>query len=333
MLKIRSLLRYLFSFFGIWRFVHWLRRTKFLTFLFYRNWQRQIYIIRERERERIKLPVVNFFLSHRCNLKCEYCEYFNPFRIKIPSKEELLDSIDVWSKRIEPKLIVLAGGEPLLNPDYEEIVIATRKAWQDAVIDIISNGVLVPKVRDEFLATMAEQNIGFTISRHLKTEQYTNNLNRSIQRFKIFGVRYDIVESFDAWVACHELDNNGVPKPSKSNPQLAWSQCLPKYCTSINGHELHRCSTLMNIRLAVQEGVLSSIWNEFATHEGVSVDQPLEEIMKYLKSGVMKECRVCPDKIIGVPSRQMQPDELKVYKLILSGQTNDSNDENIQCAG
>jgi organic radical activating enzyme len=278
------------------------------------------------------LPMIQIFLSYSCCLKCEYCEYFNPFRSVIPPKDELLDSIKVWSKRIDPKLIVLSGGEPLLNPDYEEIILATRKAWSNANIDIISNGVLIPKVRDEFLVTMAKQKIGFRVSRHLKTEQYTESLNKTIKRFEKFGIKYDIIESFDAWVACHELDEQGVPKPSKSNPQVAWSQCLSKYCTSINGHELHRCSTLLNIRLAFKEGILSSIWNNAATHEGISIDQPVEKLLKYMRGGVMKECSVCPEKIIGVPARQMRLDELQIFKQILSGQINNSNNENTKCA-
>jgi organic radical activating enzyme len=322
MRKIRPLLRLLFSFLGIWKLVHQFRRIRFVVVLSYWNWQRQIYITRE---EKLVLPDINFFLSHRCCLKCEYCSYFNPFRSKIPPKEELLDSIEAWSKRIEPKSITLGGGEPLLNPDYEEIVLAARKSWPSAIIDIISNGILIPKVRDEFLIIMSEQKIGIKISRHLKTKQYIESLNKSIQRFKKFGVNYNIIESFDAWITCHELDDRGVPKPSQSNPYVAWSQCLSKYCTSINGRELYRCSILMHIRLAVQEGILSSEWNSAATHEGISVNQPMEKLLKYMKGGVMKECSVCPSKIIGVPARQMRSDELQELKLILSGQVNDSD--------
>jgi hypothetical protein len=311
----------------IWKYITLIRRTNLIVYLRHKFWLHQIYIDKQRK---LVLPVINFFLSHKCNLKCEYCEYFNPFRTKIPSKEELLDSIEVWSTKIEPQKIIIGGGEPLLNPDYKEIVLATRKAWKNAIIDIISNGLLIPKIHDEFLVTMAKQKIGFKVSRHLKTEQYTENLNKSIQRFKKFGVDYEIMESFDAWVACHELDNYGVPKPSKSNPQKAWLQCLSKYCISINGHELHRCSTLMNIRLALKEGVLSPAWSHAATHEGISVDQPIENLLKYMKDGFMKECSICPDKIISVPARQMRPDELQIYKQILSGQINDPNNKGIQ---
>jgi organic radical activating enzyme len=327
---IRVFLRNLFCITKTWKYVTIIRRTNLVAYLKHHFLLRQIYINKQ---GKLALPVINFFLSHKCNLKCEYCEYFNPFRNKIPSKEELLNSIEVWSKKIEPQRIIIGGGEPLLNPDYEEIVLATRKTWKNAVIDIISNGLLILKVRDSFLVTMAEQKIGFRISRHLKTEQYTENLNKSIQRFKKLGIDYEIIESFDAWVTCHELDDYSVPKPSKSNPQTAWSQCLAKYCTSINGRELYRCSTLMNIRLAVKEGVLSSIWNNAVTHEGISVNQSVKKLLEYMKNGVMKECSVCPDKIVSVPSRQMRSDELQIYKQILSGQINNSNNENTRSAG
>jgi hypothetical protein len=38
----------------------------------------------------------------------------------------------------------------------------------------------------------------------------------------------------------------------------------------------------MNIRLAVEEGVLSSIWNNAVTHEGISVNQSVKKLSRIL---------------------------------------------------
>jgi organic radical activating enzyme len=305
---IRIFLRNIFCLLKLWVVVGRIRRFKPICYVRHQYWLKKIFINKQ---NKLVLPSINYFISYQCNLKCEYCSYFNPFRNGILPKNSLIDSFQIWAERLQPENVVLGGGEPLLNPDYEEIALSASKIWKDSKIIIITNGILLSKVSDKFLRTIAGQKIEFRISRHLNTDNYNTNIKNAIKRFKKYGIVYEIVESFDAWSALYEINENGIPYPSNSDPKKAWNECFSKYCTCIIGRNLYRCSIQANVKLAIQEGILASNWSQASEHQGISVDHPVEKILSYLREGVMPACTICPEKIASVTAQQISPEKLK----------------------
>lgn len=95
-------------------------------------------------------------LAEHCNLNCKYCDHFSPI-----AKEKFLDVNDYardcarLSKLFggEAGWIHLMGGEPLLHPDVEKIMEITREAFPIGRIQIVTNGILLPKMPESFWAT------------------------------------------------------------------------------------------------------------------------------------------------------------------------------------
>lgn len=87
--------------------------------------------------------IVILHITSRCNLRCGYCfgQYFaqksNDF-----TTEELVNLIDDLGK-LGTRYINLAGGEPLLRSDLEQLIEQVKKNHSECGIN--TNGILVPK--------------------------------------------------------------------------------------------------------------------------------------------------------------------------------------------
>jgi Fe-coproporphyrin III synthase len=66
-----------------------------------------------------RLPLVTLLLSERCNSRCITCDYWRHGRaeLDLQSVRRLLPSLE----RLETEVVLISGGEPLLNPEWEEI--------------------------------------------------------------------------------------------------------------------------------------------------------------------------------------------------------------------
>ena len=285
----------------------WLRRTDVGYHILYHFWLRKTRVNRQ---GKIILPHISYLITNGCNLKCEYCSNFNPYRKGIVPTEELLSSFQSWSKKIVPNRMHIAGGEPFLHPACEEIVLAARAAWPKTNINILTNGVLLPRLKDAFLEKLCTSRIQVVVSKHLTNQKYMQDINRSLARLAEFSVDFRVLEAGDMWIAPYKLDADNVPRPAKSNPKKAWRECWSKYCTNIVGSHLFKCTLLSTARQSVVEGSLGDDWKRVLSHEGISVNEPVESILQYLRSRSVKECSVCPEKYEFVPARQIPKETL-----------------------
>src|SRR6202161_4052657 len=66
-----------------------------------------------------RLPLVTLYLSERCNSRCVTCDYWRHGRadMTLESVRRLLPSL----ARLQTRVVLLSGGEPLLNPQWEDI--------------------------------------------------------------------------------------------------------------------------------------------------------------------------------------------------------------------
>jgi MoaA/NifB/PqqE/SkfB family radical SAM enzyme len=78
-----------------------------------------------------RLPLVTLYLTERCNSRCVTCDYWRHGRVDmtLEAVQGLLPSLT----RLETRVVLLSGGEPLLNPEWEHMAQALRdvglKVW------------------------------------------------------------------------------------------------------------------------------------------------------------------------------------------------------------
>ena len=78
-----------------------------------------------------KLPLVTLYITERCNSRCVTCDYWRHGRddMDLAAVTSLLPSL----ARLSTQMVLLSGGEPLLNPEWQAIAQTLRsnglKVW------------------------------------------------------------------------------------------------------------------------------------------------------------------------------------------------------------
>src|ERR1700735_4814843 len=88
-----------------------------------------------------RLPLVTLYLTERCNSRCVTCDYWRHGRadMTFDAVQRLLPNL----AQLKTRVVLLSGGEPLLNPDWERSARALRdsgiKVW------LLSSGLSLAK--------------------------------------------------------------------------------------------------------------------------------------------------------------------------------------------
>ena len=113
------------------------------------------------------LPYLEIHVADQCNLNCKGCEHYSglvnkaifhsPERIKadLQRLHSLID--DIYRIRI-------LGGEPLLNEKICTIMMYVREVYPESDINIVTNGLLLKNMNDNFFDTCRENNVSLYIS-------------------------------------------------------------------------------------------------------------------------------------------------------------------------
>lgn len=149
------------------------------------------------------------YLEHHivdhCNLKCAGCSHFSC--LAEPWFEDIQDftrDFDVLAQKTNQNVgcIRLMGGEPLLHPNYKEFLIIARQLFPYSNIQIVTNGILLPKYHDELVSICNNNNIQICISNY----GLNINLNELLKDFKykriddknhLYNISFNLQGCFD----------------------------------------------------------------------------------------------------------------------------------------
>lgn len=78
-----------------------------------------------------RLPLLILYLSERCNSRCVSCDYWRHGQVDMTF--ETMARVLPHLRKLQTQVVLLSGGEPLLNPDWEKIARLLRdhglKLW------------------------------------------------------------------------------------------------------------------------------------------------------------------------------------------------------------
>lgn len=88
-----------------------------------------------------RLPLVTLYLTDRCNSRCVTCDYWRHGRddMTLESVARLLPSL----RQLRTQVVLISGGEPLLNPEWAPIAEALRSNGQQ--IWLLTSGLSLTK--------------------------------------------------------------------------------------------------------------------------------------------------------------------------------------------
>ncbi len=119
----------------------------------------------------LKQGVLNFEVNlvEHCNLNCQSCNHFSPLAEK---KFLNCEQIELDLKQINKLLgsnigkVMLLGGEPLLHPRLHDLLKIFRGLLPEASIDVVTNGLLIPKMNKEFWELVNNLQIGLSVTKY-----------------------------------------------------------------------------------------------------------------------------------------------------------------------
>ena len=139
-----------------------------------------------------RIPQLQFLLTTRCSLRCKNCNAYMPWFGESRghahhdiSPEDFRRHLERLSTAVTGiRRFILIGGEPLLHPRLAELVQIALASPLVSVVEIITNGTLVPRPDVLEVLTRARDRVYFHIS--------NNMANSALAALKAHGIPYQM---------------------------------------------------------------------------------------------------------------------------------------------
>ncbi len=193
-----------------------------------------------------RLEYLELHLADQCNLNCKGCAHFS----NIVREERYADIKDYCRDltRLQELFwgigkLRLLGGEPLLNPALPEFVEASREAFPDADIRVVSNGLLLREDMTELLESMHRNRVGFDISLYPPTSHLMGKIAGICRNAGVKLFATPPVEEFYA----------GLVADGSSDPAAAYRNCPARHCTFLGNGVISACARPQLIHYYLEE--------------------------------------------------------------------------------
>lgn len=202
--------------------------------------------LKTRQIRTMKLPILSFevHLTEHCNLNCKGCDHF------CPVAEPAFTDLSVFTKDFqrlselfagEAREIHLLGGEPLLNPDIEQFCQIARENFPRAVIDIVTNGLLLCQMPDSFWFCCKENRIGIRPTKYPVNVDYSG----AEKKAHAFGVDYVY---FNDSKQLKTMTHNRYDLDGLQDPRQSFADCSrANKCIYLADGKLYTCTFIPNI--------------------------------------------------------------------------------------
>lgn len=168
-----------------------------------------------------------------CNLNCRGCSHFSniyghrdkvPFDIFCRDLQKIADNIEIYS-------FLLLGGEPLLEDKINDYMRTARKILPRTIIQITTNGLLIPKQTKEFFECCRENDIRIIISAYKPTLRLKDKIIEILEENQISYIIRENREEFSK-----NIDLSGM-----ADQDLAVRQCRESGCHFFRYGKLYKC--------------------------------------------------------------------------------------------
>jgi len=235
-------------------------------------------------------------ISLACNLKCEYCSHFGRYAQGIVPFDDLSFWYKSWNHKILPGSIRIMGGEPLLHPALVEIFRMTKNDWIGSRVELITNGLLIPKMTGEFFTSIRENEVSVTVSRHFDDPEYNRLFQPGIDLLRSHGIEPNISQSNWFWTKYYQLNEQGMAVPFQSDPEKAWQNCFVKLnCMTLHDNKLYRCPQLACAAYARKNNRIPKDWDIVLGYPALTPECSHEGLEEFVQHKACPQCSICPE--------------------------------------
>lgn len=231
---------------------------------------------------------IEFNLTDYCNLNCKGCTHYSPIA---PAEFQKLESLEREMRHLAGiknadiiKEVYLIGGETLLYPHLNKAIEYASKYFPDKKISIFTNGLLLPKMDEEFWTLCRRGNCTIALTRYPIKFDYDKMENLCREKgvnVEVFGDRGE--------------DNSFFRLPldpgKRQRGRLRHFQCMSFGCLTIDGGKIFPCSQAACVGHLNRRFGSNFRWEE-GDYLEVEKIKDAREILK-LRNRPVPFCRYC----------------------------------------
>lgn len=185
-----------------------------------------------------KKPFLQIHLAEHCNLNCKGCAHFSPI-----AAHHTISPVELERtyKRLKPYLktwfcrLELMGGEPLLHGQLDEIIYMTRRYYSDFEVRLVTNGLKLLNMEQNFYEACAANDIIICISVYPIELDY----ERIKRKLSAYGIRYIFYGEYKGSKSffSYKLNLRG-----NSDPLESFSNCrYSGHCVQVRDDKIYPC--------------------------------------------------------------------------------------------
>lgn len=251
-----------------------------------------------------KIKRMDLNIAYACNLACKGCISLSDFPRKgVDSYESIVESCKTWSNLLEPEVITIFGGEPLIHPRLLDVLFIIREHWPKCIIRLITNGYLLKKYDPTAWLKFGKFEMQISIHRHDHEGIITKEIKRILSATSGWKPEYprgthtqlgfrkgDVLiykSKFKDFVMPYKIDK-GKPVPFKSDPAKAHSICGSPDTPILYKNKLYKCAPIANLLDVADPATYK--------YQGLTVKDDLEKFVSDINKPE-SICSMCPENI------------------------------------
>jgi organic radical activating enzyme len=169
-------------------------------------------------------------IVEHCNLRCRGCAHLSPaFPKHFVDVSAFSADLTTLAQSYHVKVLRLLGGEPLMHPNLLDIMTAARESQVADMIEVTTNGLLLPRVDPRFWQQADLVRISLYPGRSLKQHQLDKCVD--LARENNVSLRYRRYEAFQ----------ESYSEPGTDDPEL-----VKRIYATCNHVHRWRCHTVAN---------------------------------------------------------------------------------------
>ena len=249
-------------------------------------------ITRKNTQKKSMIPILHIHLTDHCNLNCRACDNFSPLSPEVFADIAVVERdfarISELSNGQVAK-IQLLGGEPLMHPKVIDFLDIARKYFPDVEIEMVTNGILLPKQKEDFWEACRRNNIKIIVTKYpIKIDHEA--LKKLAEKERVQFEFYGSTSSVGKNMQCVPLDLAG-----KQNAHDSFLRCSSaNRCIALDNGKIYTCTTIPYVKyFNTHFGKNLSITE--ADYMDIYKAKNIAEILEFL-SKPMPFCRFCNQK-------------------------------------
>jgi organic radical activating enzyme len=252
---------------------------------------------------RVRIKSLEIHAVHSCNLGCKQCSHFSDqLKGKPIPMQEIIEDMRPWQDKIQPKGIVLLGGEPAMNPEMPHILYEMRKYFPDSDMMLVSNGFLLHKF-PKLGWHLKKLKCRLDVSIHHGSSEYMEKfkpVKKLLEEWKNrFDIQFNIRKSHQNWRESFPYEEGKMVPVNNNDPRKAWEVCISRTCTQLFRRKLWKCPQAAYLHLLAEQGKVDmKRWAPYLEYQGIDSTATKEEIQTFFSREEEDICKMCPTSVI-----------------------------------